>query len=851
MKSVSTRFLVPFGLLAVLISMFVFYLAYEASRKHATELMYQQAAMALEFNLAIRSYAGKHIRPVMERMVDKDVFMPETMSTSFISRSIFEEVRKKFPDYIVRFSSENPRNPINSASPDELRMIEFFRGNPQIDRWTEEIEIEGKHYLAHFKPRRIRQECMRCHDTPEDAPAELIKLYGATASFHRKLGDIAGLDTVAVPMDAIHASLASEMRSQSMFLAAGLALLLGSIFLVFRLVVTRRIVTMSNHFNEIAAHAESSQMTPVEVRGNDEITALGVAFNQLVEKLRSAHAYLELRVSRRTEELRRANEHLKSELTERKRAEEALKESQRQLADIINFLPDATFVIDREGKVIAWNRAVEEMTGIKAADMLGKGDHEYALPFYGERRPVLIDFVFGPHDEVAENYVRLDKKENVFVSEAYIPALGEGGIYLFATAGALRDSRGNIVGAIESLRDITERRRAQEEKEKLEAQLRQAHKMEAVGTLAGGIAHDFNNILAAIIGYTEMAIIDVPRSSPSQNYLQQVLNAGLRAKELVQQILAFSRMKLNQERAPTEIAPIIEDAIKLLRASLPATIEIRQYIGAESGMVLTDATEIHQVLINLCANAAQAMEQRGGALEIRLDEIIVDSKTRGVPEDVKPGHHLRLSVGDTGHGMAPEVLDRIFDPYFTTKEVGKGSGLGLAVVHGIVKRHQGVIDVRSKPGEGTTFTVYLPGIEGRAPEQTEPDSPVPRGAERILFVDDEEVLADLGKQMLEGLGYSVLAQTSGVEALESFKAHPDQFDLVITDYTMPRLTGDDFAKEVMRIRPDIPVILCTGSSERVVRREVGDVPIRAFVAKPLNLRDMAEVVRKTLDGVKQ
>ncbi|MHC1728933.1 MAG: PAS domain S-box protein [Syntrophobacteraceae bacterium] len=461
MKSISTRFLIPFGLLAILISILVFYQAYETSRKHSNELINRQAALALEFNLAIRDYAAKRIRPVMENLLGKDEFIPETMSTSLISRVIFDEVRKKFPEYIIRFSSNNPRNPLNLANPDELRMIEYFREKPQVDRRTEEIQIDGKRYLAHFTPKWMKQECMRCHDDPKDAPAELLKRYGATASFHRTVGDVAGLDTVAVPLEAINAPLASEMRSQVMILAGGLALLFGTIFFIFRFVVIRRLATLANHFNEIAAHAESPWITPVEVKGNDEISVVGVAFNKLVEQLHSTQALLEQRVSQRTEELQSANRQLQLELGERKRAQEALNESQQQLADIIDFLPDATFVVDSGGKVIAWNHAMEKMTGAMAVDMLGKGNYEYALPFYGERRPILIDLAIEPMEEIEAKYVWTKKKGEVLTGEAYVPMLGGGEVFLSGKASTLHDSKGNIVGAIESIRDITERKRAE------------------------------------------------------------------------------------------------------------------------------------------------------------------------------------------------------------------------------------------------------------------------------------------------------------------------------------------------------------------------------------------------------
>ncbi len=1086
MRSISTRFLIPFALLALAISIFVFHQTYEASRKHANELISRQAAIALEFNLAIRDYAAEKIRPSVENLAGADVFVPETMSTSFISRSIFEQVRRKFPDFIIRFASDNPRNPVNLANPDEMRMIEYFRRNPGVNRRTETMTIDGRQFLAHFTPKRMKQECIRCHGDSGDAPAQLVKMYGPTASFHRKLDDVAGLDMIAVPLDAINAPLTSELRSQMIILASGLALLFGSILFTFRFVVTRRLEAMTRHFIEIASQAKSPAMTPVPVRGKDEISEMGRAFNKLVEHLRTTHAELELRVDLRTEELRKANEQLQLELAERKRVESELKESQQRMADIIDFLPDATFVIGKEGKVIAWNRAMEEMTGLAASEVIGKGNYEYALAIYGERRPVLIDLVLKPEKGIESRYVNLEKKGKILVGEAYLPGNGE--VCLFATAGMLCDSKGEIVGAIESIRDIsnrkraeaalqqseqrfsvfmdnlpacafikdesgtilfanrylrelfgwgedcvgkttrdllppdlaeamiqadrrvltegplavqecvtdvhgaerffdtfkfpispgdapdllagiavditarermaqalqesqvkyraiadtfdgyiyivsqdyrleflnkpmidrlgfdatggrchevlhgleekcpsclnervlagetikreikgkdgrwfyavntpishpdgsfskqavifdiTDRKQAEEEKEKLEAQLRHSHKMEAVGTLAGGIAHDFNNILAAIIGYVEIALLEMPRLTPGRHYLEQVLSAGLRAKDLVKKVLAFGRMKTSQEQVPVMLGPVITDAIKLLRASLPSTVEIRQTIEVDSDITMADETELHQVLINLCTNASQAMEDRGGVLAVKLDEVEAGAGAGEIPEDLKPGGYLRITVSDTGVGMLPETLERIFDPYFTTKEVGKGSGLGLAVVHGIVKRHNGSITVRSQPGAGSTFMIYLPKVETKTAAAYNTEVSIRGGAERILFVDDERGLADLGQSILDQLGYEVSSTTSSIEALEIFRSCPEDFDLVISDYTMPLMTGDSLAEEMMRIRPNIPIILCTGFTERFTEEEAKRMGIRAFLLKPLKMRELAEVVRKILDG---
>jgi PAS domain S-box-containing protein len=385
------------------------------------------------------------------------------------------------------------------------------------------------------------------------------------------------------------------------------------------------------------------------------------------------------------------------------------------------------------------------------------------------------------------------------------------------------------------------------EKNHLETQLRQAQKMEAMGTLAGGIAHDFNNILGVIIGYSEiMQIFDVPEEGPMKSRLEEVLKAAYRAKDLVQQILTFSR-QTEQELKPLQINPIAKEALKFLRASLPSIIEIHQNIDGNVGPVLGDSTQMHQILINLSTNAAQAMNETGGVLEVTLSEFDFDENSPEQFLDLEPGVYIRLAVRDTGHGMAPEVMERIFDPFFTTKKKGEGTGMGLAVVHGIVKSYGGTINVKSKLGEGSIFEVFLPRI---MTDVVEPDArtsvQVPTGNECILFVDDEKIVMDLGKGLLEHLGYEVVARTSSIEALEVFRNQPNRFDLVITDMTMPNMTGMELVKELIQIRPDIPVILCTGFSAKLTPEKAAAAGIREFVMKPFGARNLAETVRKAL-----
>jgi signal transduction histidine kinase/ActR/RegA family two-component response regulator len=395
--------------------------------------------------------------------------------------------------------------------------------------------------------------------------------------------------------------------------------------------------------------------------------------------------------------------------------------------------------------------------------------------------------------------------------------------------------------------DVTEQKQAREEKKELQTQLQHAQKMEAIGSLAGGIAHDFNNILLPIIGYTEMAITDVPQGSLTRKNLGEVLKAAELAKGLVQQILTFSR-RSKKERKPLMIQPIIKESLKLLRASLPSTIEIRQNIDNKCGAILADPTQIYQVMMNLCTNAYHAMREKGGILEVTLTEVNIDSPDLPLNLDLNQGPYLRLAISDTGHGMDRAVVERIFDPYFTTKAPGEGTGLGLSVVHGIIRSHDGYITVYSEPGEGTTFYIYLPRIDvdAKVPE-TISTEPAPKGEEYILFVDDDEQIVNVVQQILERLGYRVAARTSSVEALEAFQAQPEKFDLVITDLTMPNMTGTELAKRLIDIRSDIPIILCTGFSEAISKKKAKAIGIREYVMKPITMHGLAMTIRKVLD----
>ncbi len=388
-----------------------------------------------------------------------------------------------------------------------------------------------------------------------------------------------------------------------------------------------------------------------------------------------------------------------------------------------------------------------------------------------------------------------------------------------------------------------------ENRKKAEAQLLQSRKMEAIGALAGGIAHDFNNILHAVRGMAELIeAFDPPEKEETRGYLKQVIDGAYRASDLVDQILTYSR-QTEKEKLPISLESIVSAALKLIRATLPSTIDIRINNLKIDGSVVADPTQMHQIIMNLCTNAGHAMRENGGALTVDLTPVDLDAETAERLPGLSPGRYARLAVGDTGDGIPKEIMDRIFDPYFTTKKSGEGTGMGLSVVHGIVQDHNGAITAKSVEGVGSEFIVYLPVLSEEAtPDEVDVPEPVKTGAGSVLFVDDEEPVANYGHRALKRLGYDVITVTDSRKALEIFRADPGRFDLVITDMTMPNLTGLDLSREMTRIRPDIPVILCSGYSVAITPEKIKEASVAALISKPLSLHDLADLVYRFIDN---
>ncbi|MGA2477254.1 MAG: PAS domain S-box protein [Spirochaetia bacterium] len=541
------------------------------------------------------------------------------------------------------------------------------------------------------------------------------------------------------------------------------------------------------------------------------------------------------------------------DITSQKQAQQALKDKERRQAEIIDFLPDATFAIDKEGCVIIWNRAIERLTGVPATEMIGKSGHACAVPIYGELRPLLLDLILETITEdhgkgLEESYDYVEISGDTLIAEAFVPKLHKGkGAYLWGVTTALRNESGSIVGAIESIRDITDRKLAEEERAKLERKILQAQKMDCIGRLAGGVAHDFNNMLFVILGRAEMALQQLAKGHALRSYLEEIHRAAERSAAMTRHLLTFARQQTVTPQI-LSLNPVVEEMLTILRRLIGENIDLVWRPGKNLWYVKMDPSQIDQLLTNLCVNARDAITNVG-KITIETANCFIDKKFCALPPGLLEGQYVTLCVADNGCGMEKETLEHIYEPFFTTKEIGRGTGMGLATVYGIVKQNGGLIDAWSKPGLGTRFTIYLPKEAGELPQEDGQAAQglAPTGTETILVVEDEAASRRLIEAILKKQGYNVIAAEGPRDALRIAKEAIHEINLLVTDVVMPEMNGDDLAMRLESLNPRLKCLFVSGypadtfNHAKMTRERVH------FVAKPFSIKDFGMKIREVLD----
>jgi PAS domain S-box-containing protein len=617
--------------------------------------------------------------------------------------------------------------------------------------------------------------------------------------------------------DEITARIKSETKWYLVFFAAALlfALLLGQ---SLSQNISKALATLKK---AAQALADGNLDTRVHHQWPDELGLLANSFNVMAEKLQ--HSLVQLRLS---------HEQLEEESNNVKVSREDLQKSEANFRTLFENAQDGILKLSERGDILLLNESFAAMHGYTINELLAMKLNELDTPETAQLAPERLQRVMAGERTSfeVEHYCKNGQKILLEVSANIICANGERYIWGFH-------------------RDISERRRAEREREELEERLRQAQKMEAIGTLSGGIAHDFNNILSSIMGFAQLALMRPAGNIDWQEDIQQILKASARATDLVRQILTFSRRQ-KQEKAPVQISLIVKEATTMLRASIPTTIDIRQEIASEA-MVQADSTQIHQVIVNLCTNAYHSMMERGGVLGVSLTETVCGEAALASGSELPPGRYVMLAVSDTGCGMSQATMDKIFEPYFTTKELGKGTGLGLAVVYGIAKSHHGLISVQSELGKGSTFTISLPIIEqeeasaDRAGEEALPVATMAHG-EKVMLVDDESDIRHYITLFLTEFGYQVVAFDNGRAAWQAFSQAPGVWDIIISDMTMPEMTGEELTSRVLHVRPDMPIIICSGYTPKMVQGEVLPAGIVAYLPKPLDMNHLLGQIMQAL-----
>ncbi|NOR24166.1 MAG: DUF3365 domain-containing protein [Desulforhopalus sp.] len=836
MRKLTTKLMISIGVATIFFSCFLTYQTYTLTQIKVREVVEQQAAMALQFDLAIRKYVANNIRPVMYQLLDEGEFIPETMSTSYIARSIFEDVRTIFPDYIIKFSSDNPRNPANMAGKEELELIRQFNQNPNMTRWQGEIEIDNKPYMALFSARRMRTSCLLCHGEPGDAPQAMLEKYGSAAGFHRPLDDVVGLDTVAIPMDRISEKLWPQFTTKLAMSVIVLSLFFLTIIITIRKLIINRLIKIAHHFSDAATQSGYNSLQHLRIEGQDEINDIANGFNSLSDKLKRVYSSLEMQVVERTTVLETRNRELKEEIKNRTKAQNSLKEQEATMRSIFRAAPTGIGMVSNR-VFTQVNKKLCSMLGYSKDELIGQNskllyptDEEYKL--IGKNQ----------YEQISEN--RTGTVETIWrrKDQTLIDVL------LSSTP---IDSNNPSLGVTFTALDITSQKVAARDKAYLEKRLSRSQKMEALGLLAGGVAHDLNNVLSGIVSYPDLILMELPDDSPLRRSIITMQESGKKAEAIVQDLLTLTRRGVSHTEV-LNLNTVISDHLhspehNKMIGYFP-DIEIITNFEPELLNIRGSSIHLKKTIMNLISNSAEAIPQRG-QITLLTENRYVDTPIKGY-EEVQEGDFVVLSVCDNGTGIESDDLNHIFEPFYTKKVMGRsGTGLGMSVVWGTIQDHKGYLNVETVIGRGTRFELFFPVTS----ETVDNDKQLIElkyylgNDEEILIIDDDIGQREIAGAMLNKLGYKTSTAASGEEGVEFLKNHP--VDLVVLDMIMaPNIDGLETYRKIIEHSPGQKAIIASGFSETSRIKEAQRLGVGEYVKKPYTLERIGLAVKNELSS---